>query len=94
MEGALVDGLPDASVVAALTALDGDFGLGLALTGKSPEDLRTLARDTMKRQGLHREWVERLPAVHRPPLACEVLDALTTAPVTPAALTQIKKPAP
>lgn len=92
VEGPLIDGLPDASVEAALSALDDDFGLGLGLAGKTAAELRTTARDTVKRQNLHRAWVERLPAAHRPPLASDVLDALTGPPSTPVALTQLERP--
>jgi len=94
IEGALIKGLPDASVETALAALDDELGLDLGLAGKSAAELRTLARETMKKQNLHREWVQRLPARTRPGLASEVLDALTGTPATATVLTQLEKPAP
>ena len=54
------------------------YGLGLDVDGIADADLEgTIVRQLKKKNGLHQPFVAALPEGAIPPLAAEVLDALT-----------------
>lgn len=81
VERALIDGLDDSAIQAALTQLDAHLPANLAdLTG---DELRDAAITALKqRGGLHSQFVDALPAGTHPALAKRVLEQAVNAVIT------------
>jgi putative ATP-dependent endonuclease of OLD family len=78
VERALARGLPADAQRTALSVINDMYGLGLDVDGIADADLEgTIVRQLKKKNGLHQPFVAALPEGAIPPLAAEVLDALT-----------------
>jgi hypothetical protein len=78
VERALARGLPAEAQRSALSVINELYGLGLAVDGIADSDLEaTIVKQLKKKNGLHQPFVAALPEGTIPPLAAEVLDALT-----------------
>ena len=81
VERALTRGLPADAQRTALSAINDLYGLGLDVDDIADADLEeAIVKQLKQKNGLHQPFVAALPDGAIPPLAAEVLDALTRPP--------------